>query len=175
MDKMTLIVFAETGHVLGAFTRTADPEGAVEAAAVVGDGLLIRDADSGGRLLTVEPQHLAVEIVDREDRVLLAHHRYAVVDGDPQEQPAQTGAPVVLDGMEVKLTPGLPGGGAPEDLEAWVQVQGPGIEPVVAKVKIESGDVDGTASMTLPPGPEPYDVLALVPGFRAFVGKEGVP
>ena len=44
---MSLIVFEKTGHVLGAFTRTADPEGEISTEDLVGDGLLLRDAGSG--------------------------------------------------------------------------------------------------------------------------------
>lgn len=169
MDKMSLIVFAKTGHVLGAFTRAAAPEAAVEPAEVAGEGIWIRDVASGERLLTVEPQHLAVETVDRRDAVLLAHQRFALVDGLPQEHGAISGVVLTAAQVTVQIGPATP-----EELKAWVQVEGgPGGDRVVLQVTIPQAANSGNAALTSSPGD--YTVLALVPGFRTFIDSVTVP
>lgn len=163
MDKMSLIVFEKTGHVLGAFTRDAAPEAAVEPAEVAGEGVWIRDAESGERLFTVEPQHLKVETVDRRDAVLLAHLRFAMVDGLPQENVVISG--IVLTATQITVQTGSL---APAEIKAWVQVEGgPGGDRVVLQVTIPQNTNFGNAAVTFNPGD--YRVLALVPGFRTFI------
>lgn len=170
MDKMSLIVFAETGHVLGAFTRAAAPEAVVEPAEVAGEGVWIRDAESGERLFTVEPQHLKVETVDRRDAVLLAHLRFALVDGLPQEHGPITSVTMTATLITVQFG-GLP---AAAEIKAWVQVEGgPGDVRVVLQVTIPQTMNQGTAALTSSAGD--YRVLALVPGFRTFVATLNVP
>ena len=173
MDKMSLIVFVKTGHVLGAFTRAAAPEAALEPAEVAGEGIWVRDVTTGERLLTVEPQYLAVETTDRRDTVLLAHRRFVLVDGLPQEQGTSlTG--LTLSATTLTLT--LPAN-ASEDLEAWVQVEGgPTGDRIVTKVEIPSGQGNTpviTQQLTLAPGD--YAILALVPGFLTWISRDTVP
>lgn len=172
MDKMSLIVFAKTGHVLGAFTRTAAPEAALEPAEVAGEGVWIRDVASGSRLLTVEPQHLKVETVDRRDAVLLAHRRFILVEGVTQEPPTMANVnSVTLSGTQLTITLGA---SPPEDVEAWVQVEGgPTGERAVVPVPILHTQNAVNATLSLSPGD--YAILALVPGFRTFIGSDTVP
>jgi hypothetical protein len=172
MDKMGLIVFAETGHVLGAFTRQGDPEGALDAEAVVGEGVWIRDEETGGRLLTVEARHLKVEVVDRSDRVLLDWQRYVVEKGVPDE-PGQQIPSATLDGTDLTLT--LPAN-ATEEVEAWVQVEGgPTNERIVQKVEIPIGAGNPAIKDRLPLPAGDYVVLALVPGHRAGLTRVTIP
>ncbi|MCP4898066.1 MAG: hypothetical protein GY906_13930 [bacterium] len=171
MEKMAVVVFAETGHVLGALTRTADPEGALEPADIVGDALLIRDPDTGDRLLNVPARHLGVEIVDRVQQVLLAPRPFVLVDGLPDEPSEITGgaSPVAHDGtkLTVTLVP-LP----PEDIEVWVQLEAPREEPVLRRVAIPA---TGTSSENFTLTPGGYAVLLLAPGYQTFIGHVAVP
>lgn len=173
MEKMGLIVFAKTGHVLGAFTRQGDPEGALDPEAVAGGGLRVRNQETGAGFLTVEPRHLTVEIVDRFDRVLLDWQRYVVEDKVPDDTGKDVTS-VTLDGTEVEVE--LPAD-ATEDLEAWVQVEGgPTNERIVQKVMIPSGTGSSSpATDPLPLSAGEYLVLVLVPGHRAEITRITVP
>jgi hypothetical protein len=170
MLKMSLIVYGATGHVLGAFTRAGDPEGAVTAEQVVGDGLLVRDPDTGETLLTVAPQHLEVKSVDRRDDVILAYRDYVLEDNVPVETLSTTGVVTYVAPSTLKIT--LPSA-APRDLKAWVQIEDGMPQPIVTPVDIVKGDTVGSAVVTLTPGD--YNVLALVPGFRTLIFVLTVP
>ena len=167
MDNMSLIVFEKTGHVLGAFTRTADPEGTVTAEDVVGDGLALRDPDTGDDLVSVQPQHLTVQTIDRRDDVIVSHRSYVLEDGVATERSALAAATALQYGGST-LTLTLPNAPS-EDIEAWVQIEDDQSQPVVLSVEIFSSGTQGTASLTLTPGD--YGVLVLVPGYRALVGS----
>src|SRR5687767_5828213 len=97
MDKMSVIYVEKTGHVLGAFTRTADSKSEPAAEAVVGDALLLRDPDGGELLFSVGSQLLKVKNVDLNDGLLLAHLNYILKDDLPQEGDILTGTPVAYD------------------------------------------------------------------------------
>lgn len=170
MEKMALVVFAETGHVLGALTRTADPEGALTPEDVVGDAFLIRDPDTGDRLLNVSARHLGVEIVDRDRQVLLLPRPFVLVDGLPDEPPEIAAGAVTHDGTQVTVTLSA---AVTEDIEAWLQFEAVGEEPALRKVGIPAGSAVGQENLTLTPGD--YTVLLLAPGYRTFVDQVVVP
>lgn len=162
MDQMGLIVFAKTGHVLAAFTRAIDPAGALTADNVVGSALFVRDPDSAEEMAHVEPQHLAVKIVDRRDDVLLLHRRYIVEEGLPVQGSAAT---LSLSYADPVLTVDI-GVNPSDDIEAWLQLEDGVSQPIVASVEIPAAGTSGDVELTLTPGTE-YRALVLAPGFAA--------
>jgi hypothetical protein len=162
---MDLVVFGATGHVLAAAARQ-QTNGAPDISDFVGDGLWLRDPETGHTRMVVSPDLLSVASVDRRDDVLLTARFFAVVDGLP-EQLAELGAtPVQLDGATVQVT--IPSA-APEDLDVWILIDGtPGPTPVMKKVQIEEGQTSSDAEdLALQSGE--YTVLVLAPGYRTKV------
>lgn len=166
MDKMTLIVFAETGHVLGAASRMADPEGERTAEQLVGDGLELRDPETGDLLLTVPAQHLEAKIVDRIQQTLLAPYDY-VLEGEMAEQKEELATPVTLDISENEAKVDVP---VPvlQPTKAWLLVGKPGDDPVLTSAEISG--TSGSASLNISAGK--YRVLALIPGYRRYLEAE---
>ncbi len=167
MNKMSLITFEATGHVLGAFTRTADPEGDVQAADVVGDELLLRDPDTGATVLRVPASQLLVETVDRLDQVILLHRSYVVEDGLPLEQGNELNAgAVTYNSANNEIEVALPFNYT-EDTEGWIVTDDLSTPPVIRKVAFAAATSPGTAAASLQPGD--YGALVVAPGFKAFV------
>jgi hypothetical protein len=166
-DKMSLILFDKTSHVLGAFTRAVDSGGDSTPQDVAGDGLILRDASSGAEMAHVPPQLLKVMSIDRRDDVILRFRNYVVDDGVAQEKGAiTTAAPLAYAAgtLTLKIQ-----NAAPKDLEAWVQLEDGVSQPIVLKVDIVETDTDGTAPVTLSPGD--YNALVLVPGYASLLFK----
>ena len=75
-DKMQVLFVKQTGHVLVAFTRTADPEGKLQVSDLTGSGLFVRNRTSvsanslsGGETLVVPAEALDVAVVDYDPDV----------------------------------------------------------------------------------------------------------
>lgn len=172
MAKMSLIVFGETGHVLGVFTRTADPEGATTAEQVVGDGLVLREPGSGDPRVRVREQHLKVETIDHRDEVILSHGDYVFEDGVPMERAEISGGGGVAYDRTTKTLTVTVTNSLAEDGEAWVQIENDQDEPIVIPVEMAAGTNSGTSLATLAPGE--YGVLVLAPEHRTFLGTLSV-
>ncbi|NOT27620.1 MAG: hypothetical protein HOP16_16155 [Acidobacteria bacterium] len=164
MTRMSLIVFEKTGHILGAFTRAANPDGAVTAAQVVGEALTVRHAENGSELFHVSASLLTVKTIDRVDDVITSHRNYVLKDGLAMEK----GDPVTAPGydsankkLDVKLD-----ANATEKLVAYAQVETEGEPPKVIPIEIPALDDEGHAPVTLTPGTI-YQLLVLIPGYRA--------
>ncbi|HYP27456.1 MAG TPA: hypothetical protein VE262_12125 [Blastocatellia bacterium] len=77
-SKMQVLFVKQTGHVLAAFTRTADPEGAPNITDLIGSGLLVRNTTTlaapspGGEILVVPPEPLNVAVVDYDPDVFIS-------------------------------------------------------------------------------------------------------
>ena len=170
MEKMSLAVFGETGHVLGALTGKGELSNV--ASDLVGESLQIREPVTGEILLSVEASRLKVELVDRQDQALLAARKYALVDGVPEEQGNISS--LTLTGSQIQLT--LPDD-TTQDLEAWVQVEGGGTSVrIVRKIEIPRGHPKATPvteALSLDSGD--FGVLAMVPGYHAWTGRVTVP
>lgn len=171
-EEMSLIVFAETGHILAGATRTqtAGPEPGI--GDYVGEGIMFRDPATGTLLLTVPQDLLGVETVARRDDVLMTARGFQVIDGLPEPQTELTGAtPVDLDGTVVTVT--LPAA-TTDPVDCVVLVQGSaGGDPVVQRIRVEGGNDSADEPLPLPSGD--YAYLLLVPGFRLRVDVESVP
>jgi hypothetical protein len=168
MEKMSVIVYAATGHVLGAFTRAIDPEGTLTADQVVGAALLVRDPESGNDIAHVEPQHLAIALVDRRDDLLLLHRRYVLADGVPAEQAVLTSAPPI-EHANGTLTITLDRAPA-DDAIVWVQLEDGVSQPIVVSVEVSAAAKTGSALVTLTPNVS-YNALVLAPGYQPLTAS----
>ena len=174
MEKMSLIYVEKTGHVLGAFTRTADAESEPAAEAVVGTALVLRDPDTGKQLFSVGSQHLKIKNVDRNDDVILSYRDYVLEDDAPAEKGTLTFASVVTY-VKPTLTISLATSPA-EDIKVLVQIEDGTSQPITVTVEVApvtTAPATGTTIVTLAPGT--YNTLALVPGYRALIGTIVVP
>jgi hypothetical protein len=74
-DKMQVVLVKQTGHVLAAFTRKADPEGKPTLSTLFGRGLLVRNRTvvspslDGGETLVAPSDSLDVAVVDYDPDV----------------------------------------------------------------------------------------------------------
>lgn len=159
-DRVTLVVAKETGHVLAVATRRTAPDGEVEPAQLVGDGLQIRDPANGAVLLTVEPDSLDVKTADGIDDLLLQPRIYIVKDGQPIVGTTGVTATASPTGVAVTL-PAAPA----QEAKAWVQVEG-GTPPLRLTQSAKTTVANVTLNMTLQAGTT-YQILALVEGHQA--------
>jgi hypothetical protein len=172
-EKMTLVTLKTTGHVLGALTRTGNPEGTLKLEDLVGaDGLPIRDAATGKVVHEVQTGQLELETVDRLDEVLFRPSAYAVVAGALVLQALPSA--LTLQFSAGKLTITAPPPLKPGD-KVWAQIEGsPGPRRVHEQAAILDGP--GPASkveISLVPGT--YHLLVLVPGYQALLTTETFP
>ena len=82
--KMQVLFAKQTGHVLAAFTRAADPEGKPKVSDLTGAGLLVRNKDLGlvgGETLSVPPEALDLSVVDFELTTFSSPREFVVGGG----------------------------------------------------------------------------------------------
>jgi len=173
-QKMDLIVFSETGHVMAGATRTQTVGPAPEIESYVGAGLLLRDPQSGARLMSIAPSLLSIEILSRRDAVLMTARHFQLIDGLPESQgELGVAVPVTLDGTDITIT--VPNGATTlQPVDCVVVVQGSaGGDPIVQRLRVEQGDTSSTEAMPLTGGD--YAYLLLVPGYRQQVNVLSVP
>ena len=173
-QEMDLIVFTETGHVLAGTTRSQTAGTDPDIESYVGEGLLLRDPQSGAQLMSIDASLLSIESVTRRESVLMTARHFQLVDGLPEVK-AELGVavPVALDGTDVTVT--LPvGATALEPIDCVVVVQGSlGGDAVVQRLRVEMGDSSSTESMPL--ASDEYAYVLLVPGYRQQVDVISVP
>src|SRR5262245_23377418 len=86
-DKMQVLFVKQTGHVLAAFTRAADPEDKPKISVLAGSGLLVRNkkvitpSASGGETISVPAGALDVAVVDFDPDVFLLPSIFAAGGG----------------------------------------------------------------------------------------------
>jgi hypothetical protein len=87
-DKMQVLFAKQTGHILAAFTRTADPEGKVKTAELAGGGLLVSNmrsitaaAQSPPQVMLVPAEALDSAVVDFEPAVFDSPRNFVVGGG----------------------------------------------------------------------------------------------
>jgi hypothetical protein len=112
-DKMQVLFVKKTGHVLAAFTRSADPEGKPKVEDLTGDGLLVRNMSLPATLaktVLVPPETLDVSVVDFEPALFSSPREFVVGGGKVTRQgaivltlvstapPAPTPPPALLAG-----------------------------------------------------------------------------
>ena len=114
-DKMQVLFTKQTGHVLAAFTRTADPEGKPKVSDLTGgNGLLVRNEDT---TIFVAPETLDVSVVDLDAGVFFSPRDF-VVGGGEVAKPGLN--PVVLSSVTDDVPP-LPPEDPPDPSPATIQ------------------------------------------------------
>ena len=101
-DKMKILTFKDTGHVLGIVTIVGDPEGKYEPKDFVGDGFPVRDGVRGTVGITLKPEVMKVETVDFDPYVLMNPALYCFKDGALSNKPAVQS--VTFTSSELKVT-----------------------------------------------------------------------
>jgi hypothetical protein len=156
-DKMTLLYVKQTGHVLGAVTREADPDGAITPQALAQGGLLVRGFSTNEQF-EVPPEQLNVLTVDLQEVVLLDPRGYVV---DEEEQsvgnlPGLTAPTVTLTPKDVTVALATA-----SDVKVWVQIAGASLtQPQVVTGTIPAGGLSVVMQIeTL--GPGQYQTLTL--------------
>jgi hypothetical protein len=105
-DKMQVLFAKQTGHVLAAFTRTADPEGKPKVEDLTGGGLLVRNMSLPATIaetILVPPETLDVSVVDFEPAVFSSPREFVVGGGEVAKQGA-----IVLTLVSVAPPPATP-------------------------------------------------------------------
>ena len=127
-EKMQVLIVKQTGHVLAAFTRTADPEDKPAVSALAGSGLLVRNRgavpppSSGVETFLVSSGSLDVAVVDFDPDVFLLPSRFAASGGkvEPLGPVAPSSVTLAVD----KLTIAVANANAPSsNLKVWAQVE----------------------------------------------------
>lgn len=172
MDKMNVVTFRSTGHVLGAAVRASQPDLPMTVDDVAASGLLLRDSANLGLKTLVGASLLQVVQVDYDTRVFYRPQLFSVVGGRAEQQAINTAAnPAALTGAQVSVTLPAATTGA---IEALVHVSGGALtEPIVRAVPLASGASSGSAPLTL--GSGTYTIVVLVPGYAAAVVSDTLP
>jgi hypothetical protein len=172
MNKMNVVAFTSTSHVLGAATRSAQPDTALTVDDVVAHGIVVRDSTNAGLQAIIDKDQLKIALVDYDTRLVYRPQLFAVTDDLRVEQQDQTaGLTVALNGSTVTVT--LPVA-TPSDIQVFVHITGGALsEPAVRAVPILKTFNVGTAGLVL--GSGDYTAVILAPGYTTRIVTESVP
>ncbi len=172
MNKMSVVAFKSTSHVLGAATRNAQPDQALSVDDVAAGGILVRDSANAGLHALIDKDQLKIALVDHDTRLFYRPQLFTVTEDLRVEQQSEAaGLTVALDGSTVTVT--LPVA-TPSDIQVFVHVTGGALaEPVVRAVPIARTASAGAAGLVL--GAGGYTVVILAPGYTTRVVAETVP
>ncbi|MDB5934412.1 MAG: hypothetical protein JWQ01_1756 [Massilia sp.] len=172
MNKMNVVAYKSTSHVLGAATRSTQPDKALTVEDVVARGIVVRDSENTGLQALIDKDLLKIALVDYDTRLLYRPQLFALTEDLRVEQQDEGGAlTVVLDGALVTVT--LPATTA-GDIEVFVHVTGGALtEPAVRAVPIADGTKVGKVGLVL--GAGDYTVVILAPGYSTKIVTEPVP
>jgi hypothetical protein len=167
---MDLIIAGPAGHILAAGVRQDKSGPQPDATALVGDGLMIRDAASGDTLLTVSAAHLSVQSVDLRDDVLMTARDFVLIDNLPEKGAAPAASPVKLNGSTIDVT--IPASAPQGGTNVWVYIGG-AAQPIVHQLRVVEAAATASEPLPLPSGD--YWALVLAPGCRAAIVKQSIP
>lgn len=170
MDKMHVVTFRSTAHVLGAVTRTAQAGAAIAVDHIATSGILVRDSANDDIQVLIDKGQLQVVEVDYDTRVFYRPQLFAVIGARAEQQ--DTGViTVAIDGTDVTVTLPAAVAGA---TEVFVHVSGGALtEPLVRAVEIADGDLDGSAGLIL--GSGDYNIVVFAPGYATLITTETLP
>jgi len=164
MPKMTALTFAATGHLLAALTRTADPEGELDAADLAGDGFPLRSADGVGPTVTFAADDLAAKLVPLLDAALADPTAFAVQGGraEPQADGSAIDPQLAFDSVKPKLPVSVA-----EETRVWVAIEGgPDGVHLLREVKIPAGKQEPAQKEPLQlTAPGDYAVAVFAPDY----------
>ena len=163
-DKMTLIFVEKTGHALGVLTHAGNPEAKFEIRDLVGEGLPIRDPETGELWLTVETKWLKSDVFDLVGGALLEYDSYVVETNQPVFHSKLAPTEVKLETTGVTVTSDQV---IKKNEFVWVQVENSSGERIAQAQPGDDLNKVVKIGMALQPGD--YRVLALVPGFGSIV------
>lgn len=174
MDIMYVVNFASTGHILGAVTRTAQPDTPPTIEQIAGSGVDVRYVHGEPLQTNISARELAITQVAFDSRVIYTPHLFAL-DGARVEQQdfAAAGPPIVsLTGELVTIT--LPSN-VLSDTQVFVHVSGGALsEPLVRSETILANQAT-VANKPLRLGSGVYDVVIFAPGYGTVLQSESVP
>jgi len=172
MDKMNVVAFKSTSHVLGAATRMTQPDKALTVDDVIAHGIVVRDSTNKGLRALIDKDQLQIALVDYDARLVYRPQLFAVTDDlRVEQQDESSGLAVDMNGSVVKVTLPL---ATPSDIKVFVHVTGGALtEPAVRAVPIFKPDKTGTVGLVL--GSGTYTVVILAPGYTTRIVTEAVP
>jgi hypothetical protein len=172
MNKMNVVAFKSTSHVLGAATRSTQPDKALTVEDVVAHGIVVRDSANAGLWALIDKDHLKIALVDYDTRLIYRPQLFAVTeDLRVEQQDEAVPLTVVLDGSTVTVT--LPVATS-SDIQVFVHVTGGALtESAVRAVPIAKTTNVGKVGLVL--GAGGYTVVILAPGYTTRIMTEPVP
>ena len=178
MEKMYVVNFASTRHVLGALTLNSKPDSPPAIEDVAADGITLRRVHGVDAKLTVPPSELAITEVEYKRDALYTPYLYTLEESPASrlprlEQryyydatPAADPPVVTLDGSHMIVT--LPDNAA-SLVTVVVQISGDNLsESIVRSEDIDkNSNTTGAKPMVLKRGD--YTVAIFVPGYAAVL------
>jgi uncharacterized protein YegL len=86
MDKMNVVTFKATNHVLGAVVRSAQADKPLTVTDVAANGIAVRDSTNAGLHALIDATQLQVAVVDYDTRVFYRPQLFVVDDGRIEQQ-----------------------------------------------------------------------------------------
>jgi hypothetical protein len=170
MDKMNVVTFKSTSHVLGAVVRSAQADKPITVTDVAANGIVVRDGANAGLRSLIDASQLQVAVVDYDTRVFYRPQWFVVDDGRVEQQDEGV-VTATLDGSTVDVL--LPSN-TPSDIEVFVHITGGALtEPAVRGVPILRNTNSGSAGLVL--GSGDYTVVVFAPGYVTAIDLETVP
>ena len=171
-DKATVLCVKKTGHVLGAVTRTGDPERALTVEELADPAFPVRAAPNGDVLVEVPGDELVAKNVDLRSDLLTNPQECRVLEDDSVQLDvvALTGPQVTFDdsGVSIALTNAVAA-----KTPVWAQVEfgtGSARERVVLTGEIPPNGKNAELAHGF--GNGDHDLLLLVPGFKPWVEQK---
>jgi len=170
MDKMNVITFRSTSHVLGAVVRTSQADKPITVDDVAANGIVVRGGDASSLRALVAASQLQVAVVDYDTRLFYRPLLFAIAEGRAEQQD-ESPVTVTLDGSTVEVELDQP---TPSDIEVYVHVTGGVLtEPVVRAVPVLRTTDTGSVDLVL--GNGDYTVLAFAPDYATTIVEQSVP
>jgi hypothetical protein len=176
MDKMNLITFKSTNHVLGAAVRSTQPDQPFAVDDLTANGIAVRDRYNTRLKAVVDATQLQIAVADYDTRVFYGPQQFVVTDGRAEQQtdvvkPLEVTAMAKLDGTNVTVK--LPAVTLSE-IDVFVHITGGALqEPVVSTVHIKKAVDTGLSALVL--GRGDYTIIIFAPGYVTVVKAASVP
>ncbi len=189
-SKMQVLFIKQTGHVLTAFTRAADPEGKLKVEDLVGTALPVHTGHvvtgaANQEPLLVPPEALDVATVDLEEEAFVTPSAFIVSGTKLDALGSVAPSPPVLTYDKITI---MTASNVAEKTKVWGRIQQVAPPPDEAPIRrVVEGEIDsGKQSVELVlkslPDQQPasipagsYDALVLVAGLRSRFTRLTVP
>lgn len=172
MNKMNVIAFKSTSHVLGAATRNSLPDKEITVDDVAANGIVVRAPGQPALHALIDKNQLKVALVDYDTRAIYRPQLFAVTEDLRVEQQDETvnAVSTSLDGIIVKVTLLA---NTLSDIQVYVYITGGGLsEPLVRAVPIARNTKVGSSGLVL--GVGDYTVVTFAPGFTTVITEVSV-